>query len=157
MRYKCKGFFEWEDLALHKNKSHLIIPKAIYHYFVHDIIPEDYLKQNRNIFDYCAGVKIKGNWEFIGVDTLSGKYVEQPLQSTIRYYISNTGCKIIKRNKTDLREIQIESGKWMQTVFNTYQEKSWEGYNINENYYLDKIYKEISNIKPPVTQQLTLF
>jgi hypothetical protein len=154
---KCKGRFEWEDLALHKNKSHLIIPKAIYHYFVNDILPEDYLKENRNIFDYCAGVKIKGNWEFVGVDTLSGKYIEQPLQNTIRYYISNRGCKIVKRNKTDLREIQVESGKWMQTVFNTYQEKSWEEYGVNENYYLDKIYKEISNIKPPIIQQLTLF
>ena len=61
---KCKGFFEYKDLALHKNKSFLVIPKAIYAYFVEGIKPENYLASNTNLYDYCAGVKIKGNWYF---------------------------------------------------------------------------------------------
>ena len=65
---KCKGRFEWEDLQnhkythLHKNKSNLIVAKAIFNYFVNGINPEIYLKSNTNIFDYCSGVKIKGDW-----------------------------------------------------------------------------------------------
>ena len=54
---KCKGRFEFKNLALHKNKSKLVIPKAIYEYFVNDMLPEDYLKTNKNILDYCIGSK----------------------------------------------------------------------------------------------------
>jgi hypothetical protein len=68
-KVKCKGAFEWEDLqskkvaSLHKNKSFLIIPKAIYAYFVNGILPEDFLADNKDVLDYCAGVKSKGEWK----------------------------------------------------------------------------------------------
>ena len=71
-KVKCKGAFEWEDLAkkkvsvFHKNKSFLIIPKAIYAYFVNGIEPRTFLMQNQDILDYCAGVKSKGVW-FLGL------------------------------------------------------------------------------------------
>jgi hypothetical protein len=60
--------------------------------------------------------------------------------------VSKTGCKIYKVNKTDKREIQVEAGKWMQTIFNLYEEKPWEDYHIDDSYYLSKIYKEIDDI-----------
>jgi hypothetical protein len=160
-KVKCKGSFEWEDLQnnkpshLHKNKSHLIIPKAIYAYFVDDILPEQYLQDNRNIFDYCAGAKSKGGWEFNIKCIIDGIYSNLPLQKTIRYYISNSGCKIVKKHK-DGREIQTEAGHWVQTIFNLYEERPWEEYDINEKYYLDAIYNEIANIIPN-NNQLTLF
>jgi hypothetical protein len=153
---KCKGRFEFEGLALHKNKSHLIIPKAIYNYFVNDIPPEKYLAENRNIFDYCAGVKIKGDWKFRQTYVKEGTLGYEDLQSTIRYYISNTGCKIIKVNKTDGREIQVESGQWMQTVFNKAEKKKWEDYDVNDDYYLSYIYREISNVIPKESNQTKL-
>lgn len=154
-KYKCKGRFEFEDLALHKNKSFLIVPKAIFHYLVNDVPPERFLLENRNIFDYCAGVKIKGDWKFQETCVVDREVVRTDLQKTIRYYISNHGCKIIKLNKADGREIQTESGKWMQTNFSQYEQKAWEEYDVDDSYYLDKIYKEIANIKP--AQILTLF
>ena len=160
-KVKCKGSFEWEDLQnnkpshLHKNKSHLIIPKAIYAYFVDDILPEQYLQTNRNIFDYCAGAKSKGGWEFNIKCIIDGIYSNVPLQKTIRYYISNSGCKIVKKHK-DGREIQTEAGHWVQTIFNLYEERPWEEYDINEKYYLEAIYNEIANIIPN-NNQLTLF
>lgn len=155
-KYKCKGRFEFEDLALHKNKSFLIVPKAIFNYFVNNIPPERYLMENRNIFDYCGGVKAKGDWVFKETCIVNREVVKRELQKTIRYYISNTGCKIIKVNTSDKREIQLEAGRWLQTDFSLYQEQNWEDYDINESYYLDKIYKEISNITPK-KEQLSLF
>ena len=149
---KCKGRFEYDNLALHKNKSHLIIPKALYAFFVNDILPEQFLQDNRNIFDYCAGVKIKGDWEFQQTCIINREITRQTLQKTLRYYISKGGCKIYKVNKTDKREIQLESGKWMQELFNQYEERPWADYNIDESYYLDKIYKEINNIIPKRNQ-----
>jgi hypothetical protein len=155
---KCKGRFEFEDLALHKNKSHLVVRKALYHYFLNNVEPEEYLKSNKNIYDYCAGVKIKGNWEFIEHKVKEGIASKEALQKTLRYYISTNGSKIIKTNKSDGREIQLESGKWMQTVFNKLEEKPWDEYQIDYRYYLDAIKRELMNIVPHMFEsQLSLF
>ena len=153
---KCKGRFEFSDLALHKNKSFLIIPKAIYNYFVNDIPPEKYLADNRNIFDYCGGVKIKGDWEFVQTCVKNGEVTYEKLQPTLRYYVSEKGCKIVKRNIHDKREIQLESGRWMQELFINYEKKDWKDYHVDDRYYLEAIEKEINNIIKPV-RQLTLF
>jgi hypothetical protein len=213
---KSKGRFEYKDLALHKNKSFLIIPKAIQAYFVDGIKPEDYLAQNQNIFDYCGGVKIKGDWNFVehfvekeidpqylnytlqqkrdyllangweqswsddnwvrkdavnkeannGADTesafiysipkIGGVYKTHELQHTIRYFISKQGSKIIKKNNSDNREIQVEAGKWMQTIMIDYVEKDFSEYDINIKYYLENIYKEIRSLEP-INNQLSLF
>lgn len=159
---KCKGRFEWEDLQnhkythLYKNKSYLIVAKAIFNYFVNGIIPEKYLAENRDIMDYCAGVKIKGEWAFQETCIVDREVVRRDLQKTLRYYVSQGGCKIIKRNKNDGREIQLESGKWMQQVFNTYEKCEWGDYNVDDSYYLEKIYQEINNIVPVKSKQVTL-
>jgi len=154
---KCKGRFEFDNLALHKNKSGLIIPKALFYFFVHNMPPEQYLQSNRNVFDYCIGKKIKGNWKFVEKGIHEQNYFEKELQPTIRYYVSKKGYKITKINKDDNREIQVESGKWLLHVFNQYEEKKWEDYDINEQYYLQMIYREIENIAGPKFKQLTLF
>ena len=153
---KCKGRFEYENLALHKNKSFLIIPKALHAYFVDGIEPEDYLKQNQNIFDYCGGKKIKGDWEFYSHAVVDGAYNKTKLQDTIRYYVSNSGCKVIKTNLFDGRETQIESGQWMQTIYIDHEEKPFDDYKINLSYYLDKIKREIAGLEPN-RNQLKLF
>jgi hypothetical protein len=155
---KCKGRFEFKDLALHKNKSSLIVSKAIYAYFIDDVVPEVFIQQNRNIFDYCIGVKKKGDWFFMETCFSKGIRTDTILQGVVRYYVSNAGCKIIKVNSADGRETQTEAGKWMQTVFNEHQELPWSAYDVNDDYYLDKIYKEIEKIcKTKANSQLNLF
>jgi hypothetical protein len=153
---KCKGRFEYEDLALHKNKSFLIIPKALHAYFVEGIKPEDFLKANTNIFDYCGGVKIKGDWKFVEHKIENGNHIIKNLQHTLRYYISKSGSKILKVNRDDNRQIQIEAGPWMQTLYIDHEEKDLSEYNINYDYYLQNIRKEIEGLEPN-SQQLKLF
>ena len=155
---KCKGRFEFSDLALHKNKSALIVPKAIYNYFVKDVVPEKFIQENRSIFDYCKGVKRKGDWFFLETCFAKGQRFNKELQGIVRYYISNKGCKIIKVNSADGREVQVEAGKWMQTEFNLYENKTWNLYDVNDDYYLDQVYKEIEKIsKKKEKSQLSLF
>jgi hypothetical protein len=153
---KCKGRYEFENLALHKNKSFQIIPKTIYNYFVNNIKPEDFIKSDTNIFNFCGGVKIKGDWSFYEHKVIDGEYKIEKVQDTIRYFMSNTGSKVIKKNNSDNREIQIEAGKWLQTLLINYKEKPFTEYDINYDYYLDKIYKEIKDLEPIITQ-LKLF
>ena len=67
-------------------------------------------------------------------------------QKILRYFISNKGSKIIKKNP-DGREIQLESGAWYQTIMNEYVKKDFADYNVNKKYYLDKINAEIRAIQ----------
>ena len=143
---KCKGRFEFEELPLHKNKSNLVVPKAWYEYFVNGIDPKEYLQSNRNIFDYCTGSKIKGDWFFIEKGVDAGEYYERKLQKLVRYFVSKKGTKIIKCHP-DGRQIQLESGPILQTIFNKAEMRSWEDYNIDEKYYLAKVYDEIKKIE----------
>jgi len=165
-KVKCKGAFEWEDLdkkkvaVFHKNKSFLIIPKAIYAYFVNGIKPEDFLDQNTNIYDYCGGAKAKGVWYFEDRKIDQGVLSNNKLQKIIRYYISNSGSKIVKCNP-DGREIQLESGEWLQKVVNKIDPKvKFNHYDINKKYYLQEIYKQIEqfeSVRTHSTVQLSLF
>ena len=155
---KMKGRYDFYGLALHKNKSKLVIPKAVYNYFIHDILPEDYIESNKNILDYCIGAKSKGEWGQVARYVENGSYKEDHLQKINRYYISKDGVKIVKLNKKDGRVIQLESGHWMQRVFNEMIIKSkWDDYNINKGYYLSAVEQEINNILSVAPNQLTLF
>jgi hypothetical protein len=154
---KCKGRFQFLDLEMHKNKSFLIIPKAIYAFFAEGIFPEEYLRTNRNIFDYCAGNRVNGEWHFLSTCMVDGKVVEEPLQKVIRYYISNTGCKIIKHNESDGRKISTVAGQWLQTVYNVHHDSPWESYDVNTEFYLTLIREEIDKLITKVPQQMVLF
>jgi hypothetical protein len=155
---KLKGRFDFHNLQLHKNKSKLVIPKAIYNYFVMDILPEHYLEENKNILDYCIGGKSKGDWKQVARNIKNGELNEEELQKINRYFISKDGVKIIKVNKKDAREIQLESGRWLQTVYNKMKvEPKWETYNINKGYYLQAIESEINSILSVSSNQLKLF
>lgn len=155
---KCKGRFEWEELQnhkvthLYKNKSHLIVSKALFNYFINDIPPEKYLAENRNIYDYCAGIRIKGDWKFVQRCYVKGKLEEKELQHTLRYYVSTEGCKLWKCHNSDGRQQQVEAGTWLQQEFNTFQDKPWDEYKVNDAYYLEAIYREIHNLVPPKNQ-----
>lgn len=155
---KMKGRFDFYGLALHKNKSKLVIPKAVYNYFIHDILPEEYLKKNRDILDYCIGGKSKGDWQITSRYVDNGQFKEEKLQKINRYYISRNGVKLTKVHKTDGREIQLEAGKWLQTVFNKMECKpKWNSYNINIGYYLEAVEQEINNILNVPSKQMKLF
>jgi len=165
-KVKCKGAFEWEDLAkkkvatFHKNKSFLIIPKAIYAFFVNNTKPEDFLDANTDIFDYCGAVKAKAGWKFVDRQLVKGNVINTKQQKIVRYYISNEGGKLVKCHN-DGREIQVESGEWLQTVVNKLDANvSFNSYDINKKYYLEEIYKQIEQIQELTfksAKQLSLF
>lgn len=154
---KCKGRFEFENLMLHKNKSFLIIRKAIYNYFIKNTPIEETINSSKNIFDFCGAIKAKGGWRFSETCFVNGQRIDNVLQKTVRYYISQPGCKILKKH-FDGREIQVEAGRWLQTVYNKHEEKSWEDYNIDYRFYIQKANKELENILHTIEDsQLKLF
>jgi len=144
---KCKGRFEFSNLALHKNKSHLVISKAVYNYFVHDVLPEDYIMTNKNIYDFCGGVKANSTYAVQIVCVENGKETVQNMHKITRYYLSNKGCKMHKMHKETGKIISVDAGSWVVTVFNQYEEKPFEEYDINYKYYLQRITREIESAR----------
>jgi len=155
---KSKGRFEFKDRPLHKNKSFSVVPQALFYYFVHGIQPENYIKTNKNVFDYCGQTKARGAWKFKHTYVENRELVVRDLQKTLRYLVTNKGTKIIKHNTADGRDINVEAGKWLQTVFNKYEEKPFEEYDLDMRFYLEKINKEIKAMEPEsFDNQISLF
>jgi hypothetical protein len=153
---KAIGRFVFEDLPLHKNKSFLCVRKAMYDYFIFGKDPEQSIKENTNIFDFCGGVKAKGDWKFFEESVVNTVHQKKPLQKTVRYYISNRGSKTVKIHSIDGRVAQVEAGKWLQTMFINYIKKPFNEYDINYDFYIKKAKKEIEALEPK-TNQLQLF
>ena len=153
---KAIGRFVFEDLPLHKNKSFLCVRKAMYDYFIFGKDPEQSIKENTNIFDFCGGVKAKGEWKFFEESVVNTVHQKTPLQKTVRYYISNRGSKTVKIHSIDGRVAQVEAGKWLQTMFINYIKKPFNEYDINYDFYIKKAKKEIEALEPK-TNQLQLF
>ena len=144
---KCKGRFEFSSLALHKNKSFLVIRKALYAFFVHGTDIRKFIEGHDNIFDFCGGVKAKGQWKLYETCLIEGEVHKTPMPKIIRYYISTKGCKITKENP-DGRIIQVESGKWLQATLNKYTGQKPSDIDINYDYYIQAVEREIKNIEP---------
>ena len=151
---KCKGRFEFSGLALHKNKSHLVVAKAVYYYFVHDVLPEQYIRTNKNIYDYCGGIRSNSGLQMQAVCFVDGEEQVQKLHKITRYYVSNKGCKLQKVSRETGKIINVDAGAWLATVFNTYEERPFEDYDVNFSYYLREITKQIESARG---SQLSLF
>jgi hypothetical protein len=147
---KSKGRFE-VDKPLHKNKSFRIKRLAYYNYFVHNQSPEVTISQNKNIYDYCAGVRAVGGFSFDFTCITDGMQHTDKLQKTLRYYMSKKGCKILKVK--DDKVIKVEASKSLERLLNKYDASvPFEDYQIDEQFYIQQIKKEINNIDPIESQ-----
>ena len=163
---KKKGDFV-TDFELHKNKSARIVPLALEQYFLCDIPVDTTIKSHDNIFDFCLRQKASKDFHYEGVDKSTGE--KKIYNKLIRYYISNTGEKLLKVKNEDsdsgaANVSQVEAGEWLATVCN-HLKKDHPLDNINYDYYIERaeriIYKiqtEGKKRKAAVNpNQLTLF
>lgn len=165
---KTKGRFEFENIPLYKNKSHSIIPRAIYNYFIHDIPVEETILNHRNIFDFCAGVRakksdIKGasHYELQWID--GDRLASQKLSKTVRYYISKKGKHLFKCYEDGSKahvEAPLNLGKmkkdWKVTYFNkAIKYDNFDDFGIDYSYYIFHSKKQITDIINK--EQLKLF
>ncbi len=145
---KKKGDFV-TDFELHKNKSARIVPMALEQYFVHNIPVVDTIKRHSNIFDFCLRQKASKDFHYEGTTRSTGE--TKVYNKLIRYYISNTGEKLLKiKNpecQTNAAQVsQVEAGEWLATVCN-HLTSSHPLDNINYSYYIDRADRIISKIQ----------
>jgi hypothetical protein len=160
---KKKGDF-LTDFELHKNKSGRIIPIALEQYFINDVPVSDTIFNHRNIYDFAMRQRATRDFHFEG--RANGNVTKY--NKLIRYYVSNTGEKLLKVKKEDSMSgaasvSQVEAGEWVMTVCN-HLTKDHPLDNINHSYYIERAERIINKIsyngkKRPVVipNQLSLF
>lgn len=157
---KCKGRYEFKDIPLHKNKSHSIIAKAVFEYFVNNVSIEETIKNSTNIFEFCAGVKAsksqeRGSSQYELHSIKGADRVVEKLSKTVRYFISNKGKYLFKKYSNgsiehveapDKRSIIVKD--WKVTYFNkAFYPKNFSDYNIDYSYYTSKARKWINELE----------
>lgn len=145
---KKKGDF-LTDFELHKNKSARIVPLALEQYFVNNIPVDTTIRNHDSIFDFCLRQKASKDFHYEGIDRSTGN--KTIYNKLIRYYISNTGEKLLKVKNEDsdsgaANVSQVEAGEWMATVCN-HLKKDHPLDNINYSYYIERAEKLIRKIE----------
>ena len=160
---KKKGDF-LTDFELHKNKSGRIIPIALEQYFINGTPVADTIVNHGNIYDFAMRQRANKDFHFEG--KADGKTTVY--NKLIRFYISNTGEKLLKVKNVDSMSgaasvSQVEAGEWVMTVCN-HLKKDHPLDNINHSYYIERAERIINKIsyngkKRPViiANQLSLF
>jgi hypothetical protein len=145
---KKKGDF-LTDFELHKNKSARIVPLALEQYFVHNIPVSDTIRGHSVIYDFCLRQKASKDFHYEGINRSTGE--KTVYHKLIRYYISNTGEKLLKvkneHSDSGAADIsQVEAGEWVATVCN-HLPKDTPLDNINYTYYIERAEKLIRKIQ----------
>lgn len=160
------------ELELHKNFSMLVVPKAIEAYFTEGILPEDFIPNHKDYFDFFKRTKVNKKDKLFSVkfNELNNIVSQREEQRIVRYFISGyqsydketktysyhgTGDVLIKempplKDKTENRRMAVEAGYTCLTC-NEINPNS-EAYlrqNIFYPYYIDAAYKVINSIMYP--------
>lgn len=164
---KKKGDF-LTSFLLEKNKSRRIINIAMEKYFVEGVLVEEVIKNHKNIFDFCIGVKASREYHYEATDKEGKTDIYHRL---IRYAVSTNGKKLVKVKNDDSEAdgndvTQCEAGHWKCTVANLVNKDiPIEEYNIDYEYYILKAEERIYAIEKgrkrkggrPNPNQTTLF
>jgi len=143
---KKKGDF-LTDFELHKNKSGRVIPMALEQYFVHNIPIADTITNHNNIYDFALRQKASKDFHYEGVAGAKRTVYNK----LIRYYVSNTGEKLLKIKNPDCTTnaadvSQVEAGEWLMTVCNKLT-KDHPLDNINHAYYIERAERIVHKIQ----------
>jgi len=146
---KKKGDF-LTDFELHKNKSARIVNLALEAYYVHDVPVATTIMDHNTIYDFCLRQKSSSDFHYEGWNRARGE--KTVYNKLIRYYISNTGEKLLKVKNPECQSnaadvSQVEAGDWVCTVCN-YLPKDTDvaTSGINYQYYIEKAERIIHKI-----------
>ena len=130
-----------------------IVSIAMEKYFFKDIPVNETVKNHTNIYDFCLRLRTNkdsvAQYVYLGPNGLA----VQNLSKTTRYYISNQGGALQKKFVESEKINGVNVG-YVTTIFNKYEEKPMEEYDINYQFYISEAKKIINQIED---NQLSLF
>src|SRR5690606_38771070 len=126
-----------KDGEYHKSLSQGIVSLAVDDYFLKGIPVEQTIKENKDIYLFCKTFNATHGWtcETLDIDEQGNESNIVQQQKTNRYFLSRGGKRF--RKLKDERKIEIEAGK-LVTIFNKYEEKPFDEYNIDYDYYIEE-------------------
>ena len=130
-----------------------IVPISLKKYFVDNIPIRETITNHKNIFDFCLRLKTNSkSTPYFRHLNKEGIIVDDKLDRTTRYYVSNTGGILLKDFNGKLNGVNVG---FSVTIFNKYVEKDIKDYNINYRFYI----AEANKIKNVIENygQLSLF
>lgn len=146
-KVKYKGTFKpnhemIKDDEYHKSLSQGVVALAVSDYFLKGVPVEETIKNKTDIYLFCKTFNATHGWtcETLNISEEGIESNIEPQQKTNRYYLSTNG-KRFRKLKED-RRIEIEAEK-LVTIFNKYEDKPFEEYHINYDYYVEEAYKII--------------
>lgn len=104
---KCKGAYEYENLAWHKDHSMLVVPKAVEHAFKNNLGEQgvqDYINNHTDIFDFVLRYKVPKSG---GAFTESSLGIKKYIQNTGRYYVAKEGEPLFKELPPVKAQIEV--------------------------------------------------
>lgn len=140
-KVKDKGAFEIVPMqngaiAYNKDWSMRVVPKALDAYYKEGTPIEDYIRNCTDILDFCIGFRANKGWTLKRIYAEDGFKKIEPIQRTIRYYISEVGDLLVKSDDDNpSRMIQLNSG-YSSTLFNQRIDKPIKDYRIDYNFYI---------------------
>ena len=135
-----------------------IVAAAIEEYFIHGVKPSTYIRNSIEGMDFYIGSKIGKQFDTMYV---TGDNTEE-LQHTLRFYISNSGGRLIKTKTKGYSESKqlsmfdendendntaIAAGFNVRLGLNHDPNKPIDQYDINYNYYIGEAMKWIKKIE----------
>lgn len=144
---KRKGDFLVES-ELSKGYYAPVIAKAVEEYFKSnkdvDTFLQEHLGTEGGIYDFCISQKVgdqyKNEYHYIKGNTL----VKEPIQKTIRYYVSNGGGVIVKCRKKEGSSERLVAGYNVKLLNDYYVTDNPKDYDVNMKFYKRKAYEIIN-------------
>ncbi len=151
IKIKKKGRFMTE-FELNKNKSMRVVPLALEAYFIRNEDPIEFIRNHKNIYDFCIAKKASGKMHY------EEQWEEERVVKTkvhkklVRYFVSTEGTILYKRginNEGNPMNNHVnaptELGQPLITYFNKFFEA--EDYKVDYNHYILEVLKRIDAIE----------
>jgi hypothetical protein len=140
---KTKGVYV-PHAEIKKGYKYPVVAKAVYENVINGIPFENTLYNHGNILDFCASQKMGADFSAEYWDDATGEVVY--LQKTNRFFISNSGGSLIKRNKNTDKTIGLYVGKKVQ-ILNDFDESiPFQDYDIDYNFYLEECHALVDDV-----------
>jgi len=151
-KIKKKGFFKHhEDIPLGDSVNEQVIAVALEKYFIENIPIEETIKQpwkhGLHVYDYTLSKKISKDYVVW--------HNNEKQQQLNRYYFAKSAPYLFKQKKTKKTMEHVHKGHPV-IIFNRFEEKDWEAYNIDYSVYCKKTRDIIDELQKDI-RQISLF
>ena len=141
-----------KEIKLKKGYKHPIVARCLYEYYINGKSVEQTLAEADDILDFCISQKSGQNFmlEYRDINNVT------KLQKTNRFYISNHGGILVKKNIVTNSEIGLFVGKHTRLLNDFNESVPLNDYDINFSFYKNEAKKSIEEIEPS-NKQFNIF